>query len=609
IRDRSIDNMDFPYVDYRPGQEQMINASTAAIEDRIPLLIQAPTGIGKTMAVIHPALRGFTQGQADRIFYLTARTTGRNTAEQSLETLRADGLRCKYLSITAKEKVCFCPSKSCDGEECEYARGFYDRINEAVADAYSGEVFTRGNLAAIARKHRVCPFEFSLELSLWVDVIICDYNYLFDPRVYLRRFFETEKNNYVVLVDEAHNLVDRSREMYSAAIRRLPFSSIRRSVRKKLPALYRTLGKVNTWMIKTGKTIPEGESVTALEECPLDLCRLLRKFTAAAEHWLSRNEEAKFRDDLLDLYFDVRRFLNAADRYGTNYATYYCTAGSDLAIKIFCIDPSEHLREKVQKCRSTIFFSATLTPVEYFIKLFGCEDNARVISLPSPFPSDNICVLVAGKISAMYKYREFTKDEVARMIAAMIDRQKGNYLVFFPSYDYMKMVHAMFQRRRPQVELIMQEPGMSEEQRDEFLMNFNARPDGYLTGFAVMGGFFAESIDLVGERLTGAAVVGVGFPQISVERELIRAYFDGQNGQGFAFAYQVPGMIKVLQAAGRVIRSEDDKGVVLFIDTRYTRPPYSLMFPEGWQPLFVSSVEKAGILLQDFWKSESHEEW
>jgi len=604
LRNRSIEQMIFPYPGYRQGQEEMINAASSAIQDEVPILIEAPTGIGKTMAVIFPAVQSLASGQTDRVFYLTARTTGKNTAEQCLEILRTNGVRCKYLSITAKEKICFNTTKSCSGEDCGYARGFYDRINTALADAFKAEDFTRERVVRIAAKHKVCPFEFSLELSLWVDVIICDYNYFFDPRVYLRRFFENGDGNSVVLVDEAHNLVERSREMYSAIIRREQVSILRKSLKKRLPDLDRTLGKVNTWMIRAREEIPEGETDIALEDFPTDLCDLLRKFTNKAEQWLSKNEKSKLRDEMLEFYFDVRRFLNTSDRYGTNYATYYSVSGSDMVVKMFCVDPSEHLTAKLEKCRSAVFFSATLKPVEYFAKLFGCRSDARALSLRSPFPSGNLCVLVAGKISALYRYREFTKHEVARMIGALVDRKQGNYLIFFPSYEYMKMVHTIFRQRRPKVRLVMQKPNMSEQERDDFLDNFSTRSDGFLTGFVVMGGFFAESIDLVGERLAGAAIVGVGFPQISVERELVKAYFDNQNGSGFAFAYQVPGMIKVLQAAGRVIRSEYDRGVIMLIDTRYTRIPYSLMFPEGWQPHFVGSVDKVGILLREFWKKD-----
>jgi DNA excision repair protein ERCC-2 len=270
-------------------------------------------------------------------------------------------------------------------------------------------------------------------------------------------------------------------------------------------------------------------------------------------------------------------------------------------VKLLCIDPSKHLAQVLKRCSAAVFFSATLTPMQYFARLFGCDDNARTLSLPSPFPSENLCILIAGKISALYKYREFTKFEVARMVSALIDQKKGNYLIFFPSYEYMRMVHEIFKARRPRNQIIVQEPNMSERERERFLGHFDEPSDGYLTGFAVMGGFFAESIDLVGERLTGAAIVGVGFPQISLEREIIRAYFDRIDGSGFAFAYQVPGMIKVLQAAGRVIRSEADRGVVMLIDTRYTGPPYRLMLPAEWRPAFIDGVEKVGKVLTEFW--------
>ncbi len=601
-RDNSIGKMDFPFKDYRPGQHEMMKETACAIETQTNLLIQAPTGIGKTMAVIYPALKAMTQGLASKVFYLTARTTGRNAAEQSLEILRQNGLRIKNLSLTAKEKICFDPDKACNGEECAFACGFYDRINAAVADAFTHDGFTRDVIIGIARKHNICPFEFSLELSLWMDVLICDYNYVFDPRVYLRRFFEDGENSYILLVDEAHNLIDRSREMYSADLSKTSVLSLRRRLRRNVPGVYRSLSKVNSWFLKARKEIPENETSLAREEHPDDLCQHLRKFTLSAEQWLARNIQASYRDDLMDFYFGARRFLSTAERYGPNYATCFAKKGKDLNVRLFCIDPSPHLKTVLDRNSATVFFSATLMPVEYFKKLFGCNDDARSLSLTSPFPSKNLCVMVAGKISALYKHREFTKYEVARMISALIDRKQGNYLIYFPSYQYMRMIHDIFQKRRPGAHIIVQSRKMSETDRERFLAHFDKRSEGYLTGFAVMGGFFAESIDLVGERLTGAAVVGVGFPQISLEREIIKSYFNNLNGSGFAFAYQVPGMIKVLQAAGRVIRSEEDRGVVMLIDTRYTMPPYSTMFPEEWRPTFVENVEKAGAILEGFWE-------
>jgi DNA excision repair protein ERCC-2 len=601
LRSRSVERMRFPFSDYRPGQDKMIEEVASALEERNNLLIQAPTGIGKTMAVIFPAVQAMTSNTAAKIFFLTARTTGRNAAEQCLEILMQNGLAIKYLSLTAKEKLCFNPDRSCNGEDCIYARGYYDRINGALQDAFNTDSFTRDVVINFAEKHKVCPFEFSLELALWVDFIICDYNYVFDPRVYLRRFFDNEYGHHILLVDEAHNLVDRSREMYSATLHRRPILALRKNLRTALPIVYRSLGRLNSWLLKTQKEMPEDEATTAFQEYPEKLYRFLRKFTQDAEQWLARNEPSAFREDLLELYFDARRFLNTADRYDTDYATCYAKEDSDFSVKLFCIDPSKHLRLVLERSSAAIFFSATLTPTHYFTRLFGCSDGTRTLTLVSPFASEHLRVMIAGKISALYKHREFTKFEVARMISALIDQKKGNYLIFFPSYEYMRMIHTIFEKRRPRAQILVQNPKMSEQDRERFLKRFEEQVNSHLVGFAVMGGFFAESIDLVGERLTGAAVVGVGFPQLSLERELIRAHYDSIDGSGFAFAYQVPGMIKVLQAAGRVIRSENDRGVILLIDFRYSNPPYSMMLPEEWRPIFVGNVEDLISVLEDFW--------
>jgi len=480
IRNQSIASMKFPFVHCRPGQTNMMEQTALAFAERIELLIQAPTGIGKTMAVVFPAIQAIAQGRAGKIFYLTARTTGRGAAEQAIEILKKQGLELKYLSLTAKEKICFNNEKLCNGEECTFARGFYDRISDALHDAYGQDSYTRDIVMAIAEKHRICPFEFSLELAQWVDFIICDYNYVFDPRVYLKRFFEDGDNDYILMVDEAHNLVDRSRDMYSATIDKKAFLNLRKRLRTRIPDLYQSLGKVNSWMNKVKNEFPEGESNIAKEEYPADLCQRLRKFTSLAEQWLARNEHAIFRQELLDLYFVARRFLNTIDRYDETYATHYSRAKDNLSVKLLCIDSSKHLAQVLKRCSAAVFFSATLTPMQYFARLFGCDDNARTLSLPSPFPSENLCILIAGKISALYKYREFTKFEVARMVSALIDQKKGNYLIFFPSYEYMRMVHEIFKARRPRNQIIVQEPNMSERERERFLGHFDEPSDGYL---------------------------------------------------------------------------------------------------------------------------------
>jgi DNA excision repair protein ERCC-2 len=600
-RDASITTLKFPFDTYRPGQEQMISEVADTIATQGQLLIQAPTGIGKTSAVILPAMRALATGQATKIFYLTARTTGRTACETVLDLFREKGLRMKSISLTAKDKLCFDNDKLCNGTECEYAHQYYERINSAVHDAFQYDNFTRDTILFLAKKHTVCPFEFSLELSLWMDCIICDYNYVFDPRVNLRRFFDDPTNEFILLIDEAHNLVDRAREMYSAELRKEPFLRLRRSVKSKLKKVFTGLGKVNSWFIKARKRCEYDSNPYAEKEAPEDLCSLLKKYASAAEEWLSTNRPAQFRQELLDLYFDVRRFLRTADRYDDNYASCYTKSGNDMSVKLFCLNPAPHLRDTLQRCQAAVFFSATLSPTHYFVESLGCEPHAATLTLPSPFDQDNLRVLVAGRISTLYRYREWTKSKVAHVVSGLIKHKKGNYLIFFPSYEYMKMVYEVFRRYCPRVTTIVQSAGMTEPEREVFLNSFSRSAEDHLVGFAVLGGAFAESIDLLGERLTGAVIVGVGLPPVGMERELIRNYFDNADEEGFAFAYQYPGMIKVLQAAGRVIRSEHDRGVVVLIDSRYRTPAYRDLLPAEWNVVNVGNPDELAIVLEQFW--------
>jgi DNA excision repair protein ERCC-2 len=601
VRDTSIGELSFPFETYRAGQEQMLQEVAVIIEQQSQLLVQAPTGIGKTMAVLLPSINAIARKQVSQIFYLTARTTGRQAAETTLDILRRTGLKLKSLSLTAKEKICFNPDRLCHPDECEYARGHFSRLNAALKDAFTGDSFTRDTIISLAKVHRVCPFEFALDLSMWVDCVVCDYNYVFDPGVFLRRFFEGSSNEYVLLVDEAHNLIDRAREMYSAALNRRQIQDVRNAVKEHLGKLHGTLGRINNWMIKQRTRCEEARNPIAEREPPVDLCTLLRDFTGAAEQWLVQNKPARFRERLLDLYFDTRTFLKVADRYDENYATCYVNDRRDMTVKLFCIDPSRYLRETLERCRSAVFFSGTLNPMHYFIESIGCDDTAATLILPSPFPSDNLCVLAASRISTLFKHREHTKIAVAQMICSLVEARKGNYLVFFPSYQYMKMIFDIFRIQKPDIKVIVQNAGMSEHEREQFLAHFHTSTDVHLVGFAVMGGVFAESIDLIGDRLTGAVVIGVGLPGVSLERELIRLYFDDVNNCGFAFAYQFPGMIRVLQAAGRVIRSETDRGVVMLVGTRFAGDPYRSLLPDEWNIKEVENEPAVSDIVDEFW--------
>ncbi len=601
LRDKSIRKLQFPFGNYRPGQREMAVDVYRTIKNNGQQLIQAATGIGKTMAAIFPAVKAMGEGLTAKIFYLTARTTGRFAAEYALDELRNARIKLKSLTLTAKDKICFKPDSACSPEECEFARGHFDRVNGALSDMFHQDAFTRIAMEQVARDHRVCPFEFALELSLWADCIICDYNYAFDPRVCLRRFFLEESGEYTFLIDEAHNLVDRSREMFSAEIYKQPCLDVRRSIHKELPHIYKSLGKINSWMIKARKKCEESGPARHEKEAPEDLFPLLRGFLRITERWLSRNIKTPFREELLDLFFTISGFLRMAEHYDDSYVTCFEKIKKDVKLKLFCIDPSTQMGSALTRCKAAVFFSATMTPMGYFKKILGCDASATGLILPSPFPGENLKPFVYDRISTLYRDRDNTKEQVSQAISTLVSQKTGNYLIFFPSYEYMMMVFEAFQSDCPDGEVIIQAPGMSENEREEFLNRFSRENHQTLVGFAVMGGIFGEGIDLVGERLSGAVVVGVGLPGISLEKELIRNYFDGHHNAGFEYAYQYPGINRVLQAAGRVIRTETDRGVVLLIDQRYGTHRYRSHFPGEWDPVKVQSREQLTQALQKFW--------
>ena len=608
LRDASIRKLTFPFNHYRPGQREMAVGVYRTVRCGGQLLVQAATGIGKTMAVIFPTIKAIAEGINAKIFYLTARTTGRVAAEKALDELRTKQLKLKSLTITAKDKICFNSENSCNPEECEFSRGYFDRIDEAVKDMFNRDAFTRTAIEAVAHIHRVCPFEFSLELSHWADCIICDYNYAFDPRVFLRRFFQEKNNHYTFLIDEAHNLVDRSREMFSAAIFKQPLLDVRRAIRHELPAAYKILGKINYRLAKERKKCEGHRSGRYTNQPPNDLYPMMNAFLGITERWLSLNNNAPFREDILDLFFAVTGFMRVAEQYDENYATCYEKLNKDLKLKLFCIDPSIQLENALKRCRAAIFFSATMTPMAYFKQILGCNKDAAGLAIPSPFPGENLSLFIADRISTFYRDRDKTRLQVSQAISTLVAQKKGNYLIFFPSYEYMMMVFESFKSYSIDGEIMLQTPGMSESDRDKFLGRYRQDSPISLVGFAVMGGIFGEAIDLVGERLSGAVVVGVGLPGISMEKELIKDYFNQTHNAGFEYAYQYPGINRVFQAAGRVIRTEKDRGVILLIDQRYATHRYRSLFPDGWAPIRVRNQEQFAEKLQKFWHQADNRE-
>ncbi|MDA0333901.1 MAG: PD-(D/E)XK nuclease family protein [bacterium] len=608
-RNSSIENLAFPFTDFRPGQQELTEAVFETIVSAGRLFAQAPTGIGKTVSVLYPAVQALGKGEVDKIFYLTAKTSGRTVAEKAVEDMRGGGLRLKSCTITARDRICFNArdGKPCDAETCEFALGYFDRINDAVADTFAThDSFSRSAIESAARKHQVCPFELGLDLSLWSDVLICDYNYVFDPKAYLKRYFLDSGGNYGFLVDEAHNLVDRARDMYSAQIRRGQVRAVIKALGNDLPAARHALGALDHYLsTQIQRCADEGGGDGWLDRTPpTDLQPLLHRVQSEIEPVLARNRLTSWKEPLTDLFFTILAFLRVYDLFDEHYVTYGEKHGQgDLTLRLYCLDPSSRIREACKRGRSATFFSATLTPVDYFRRLLGGERTDYTLELDSPFPAENLLVMVADHIDTSYRGRGLSYEDVARSIAAAVSGRRGNYMVYFPSYKYLQEVVPRFAAVAPRNTLVMtQVPRMTEQQKEQFLAIFNVSNPETVVGFAVMGGIFGEGIDLVGDRLVGAIVVGVGLPQIGLERDLIKGYYDDHENAGFAYAYTYPGMNRVLQAAGRVIRSDIDRGLILLIDKRFSREDYRELYPPFWSaPKQTRSVEEIRETVGLFW--------
>ncbi len=600
-RNLSIMGLEFPFPKYRRGQRDLAVAAYKTIKEGKTLFAQAPTGIGKTMSVLYPAIRMMGEDSIEKIFYLTAKTITREIPLYSMEILEGRGLKAKTLVITAKEKVCLNDQVKCNPKDCPYAKGHFDRVNNAIMDIFKNENFLkRRTVLEYSRKHQVCPFEFQLDISLFSDVIICDYNYVFDPQVYLRRFFDIEKGEYVFLVDEAHNLVDRSREMFSTSIEKSTLLNARRIVKEKDSKLYKALYGIIKIINEHKNNHPVQEGYYQKEEIS-DLYFPIKRTLASMENFLMDKRDAEGYDDILELYFQLTSFIKISDLYDESFVTTLEEKSGDVQLRLFCVDASGHLRRALKRGISAIFFSATLTPMDYFMNLLGGGGKDYHIRLKSPFPRNNLGLMVRGNLSTRYRDREDTYLEITEMIHGFVTSKKGNFMVFFPSYAYMNRVYEVFVDNHPEIRTLIQRGAMNEKEREEFLESFQEGEN--LVAFAVLGGVFSEGIDLSGDRLIGAVIVGVGMPQIGFERNIIRDYFDHNLGQGFHYSYTYPGMNKILQAVGRVIRTEDDRGTVLLIDDRYLQGTYTSLMPPEWKGYHkVWDMKSQMDYIRSFWE-------
>ena len=593
----------FPFPEYRKGQRKLAIAVYKTILDHDILFAQAPTGIGKTISTLFPGLKAIGEGKIEKIFYVCAKNITAQVAYDALQQLYKQNLHFKSVAITAKDKICLLAERNCDPQNCPYAKGYYNRNKNALYELITQHDFIDyERLVEYGKKYVVCPFELGLDASEYSDVIIGDYNYVFDPRVYLKRFF-IDKGNYLFLVDEAHNLVDRAREMYSAELSKQDFQIIKAYIPKSFAKLHKAHHHLNKQFISLRKQCEEKQlDFLAQKEAMPFFLQCLEKLTNELNEYLEGIHENEMEDALRELYFKALHYQRIAEFYDEHFTTCIQRQKQDVWIRQYCMNPSQPIKNILRKGRATIFFSATLSPIDYYLTLLGGNHDSKRLSLPSPFPKEHVHVMIANQISTRYRQRSQSIDAICELLYAAITQRNGNYILFAPSYAYMKQLYEHFIKSYPDIDVFYQQQDMTEEEKQTFFAQFQISKHLRLY-FCVCGGMFSEGIDLKGDALIGVILVGVGLPQINPYSDLIRQHFDEENQQGYAYAYQYPGMNKILQSAGRLIRSHEDKGILLFIDERYTSLHYRGALPSHLHPYtIVHTPQEVRSSTQAFWK-------
>lgn len=607
-RNASVKEIEFPFP-YRKGQRDLAVSVYRTILRKKKLFIQAPTGVGKTISTVFPAVKAVGEELGEKIFYLTAKTITRTVAEQAFETLREQNLKFKVITLTAKEKICFCEETSCNPDDCPYAKGHFDRVNDAVYELLMREdVMSREVLEAQARKHKVCPFEMALDVSTWVDGVICDYNYVFDPDARLRRFFaEGGAGGYLFLIDEAHNLVERGRQMYSAELCKEDFLAVKKLVKGEAPRFAKRLEACNKILLAMKKERENYKVLDNISHFGIQLMNVLSE----TDRYLEECVDKEVRETVLDFYFQVRSFLNIYDGLDENYVVYteYQENGR-FVLKLFCVNPAANLQKCLDKGNSAVFFSATLLPIQYYKRLLSTEKDNYAVYIDSSFDTKKRLLMNGVDVSTRYAMRSREMyQRYATYILRVVKAKMGNYLIFFPSYRFMEDVYQEFTQLlasdEEEMELVIQQKHMDEEERENFLRAFEMGREKSLIGFGVLGGIFSEGIDLTNEKLIGTLIIGTGLPQVCNEREILKSYFDQKGLYGFDYAYRYPGMNKVLQAAGRVIRTEDDRGVILLLDERFQREKGKEIFPKEWADCERCRLDIVEEKIRLFWEKQT----
>ena len=599
-KEASIETLKFPFGEYRKGQREMMTYVYSSVKQKETLFAVAPTGIGKTMAALFSSIKALDNDK-QKIFYATAKNQGKDVAIEALQTLHQNGLETKMIEITSKDTICFLEKRDCDPKKCPFAKGFFDRLTEAMQDIFMNEtILTKEVIEEYARKHMVCPFEYSLYVSYFVDVIVCDYNYVFDPRVHLIRYFDDETYQPIVLVDEAHNLISRSRDMYSAKLSKEDLIDLRKKGSKLKPSIRNQVNKVIEYFDTLDEKLAEAHLLSNdLPDYTLSekVTFLMKKIQSS----LKENQDYPKKSEVMEGYLKLLNYSVIMEYYNQAYKTNVMRQGDDLVVSLSCLDASEYLKQTINnKIQSAVFFSATLSPLDYYKTLIN-QNEGYDLTIASPFDPSRLKVIVMDQINTRFQHREASLDVIVEVIKKVVAQKKGNYIVFFPSYQYLNAVKKVLPKSLDAL-IIVQERDMNVQSRDETLLKFRADSPISQLGFFVMGGVFSEGIDYVGNMLNGVIIVGVGMPMLNHENDQLKSYYDLTFQKGFDYAYTYPGMNKVIQAVGRVIRRDDDYGVAILIDDRFSKSVYRKLMPSHWTNQQVCKTPEAlEMVLSDFW--------
>jgi len=633
MRNESIRKLPFPYDNLREGQKELMERVVSTIRSKQILFAEAPTGIGKTIGVLFPALKCLARDQGDKIFYLTAKTSTRDIARKALSDMRSSGLYLRAILLSAKESLCPCREIYCEPKICKYAIGYYDRLKTALEELFSIEDITPDVITLCALRNTVCPHELSLDISLFCDVIIGDYNHAFHPRVKLERFFAEPDKPHIILADESHNLVERSREMFSSQLNYNKFREFKSSVRgmsrvvdghaedieNYFVILYNAIKSDATGIDSVESTINssdvmKAENYRATRTAPKTLYGMLWRLCFHLSDMLDSIPVGPIRKSILDFFFEARFFLTVLEQFFDNTYVFACRISDNspsvscdnmsLTLFLSCLDASGKIHEQIADKHSCVFFSATLSPIEYYRAMLLGDDwsLSETLHIESPFAPENLKIVIASQIRTVFRERSYTSSEIANVIMSSISSRKGNYIAYFPSFKYMNMISNIISNElgeNRKIKIIIQNNEMTLTDKAEFLNHFESFGEKTLLAFAVLGGHFGEGIDLVGEKLNGVFIVGVGIPQISPEREILRQYYQEKFGDGYAYAYRFPGWEKVFQASGRVIRDENDKGFVVLMDHRYDLAEYKVLFPNHWIANYAESIANIPSMILD----------